>query len=164
MRAFRVGVAGTILAAVVAGCGGSDEGTTMPASPPQMPPEADQMKKEFEKGLKSNFTGSKAPVRRDRQITAEAECPCPVHAEEANDPARRGWLIAIGLGALALLAIGAGQWWLAPTANQLVTAAQADYQAGRTRRCRGRTGKARPVAGSDADGPHGTGAGRSSEG
>jgi hypothetical protein len=61
MRAFGVGARATILAALVAGCGGSDEGTTMPTTPPKMPPEADQMKKEFEKGLKSNFAGAKAP-------------------------------------------------------------------------------------------------------
>jgi hypothetical protein len=58
MRTIRVGVAATILAAVGAGCGG-EEGTTMPTTPPQMPAEADQMKKDFEKGLKSNFAGAK---------------------------------------------------------------------------------------------------------
>jgi hypothetical protein len=59
MRTIRVGVAATILAALVAGCGGGEKGTTMPTTPPQMPAEADQMKKDFEKGLKSNFAGAK---------------------------------------------------------------------------------------------------------
>ena len=32
----------------------------MPTTPTKMPAEADQMKKEFENGLKSNFAGTKA--------------------------------------------------------------------------------------------------------
>jgi tetratricopeptide (TPR) repeat protein len=50
---------------------------------------------------------------------------------ERMTPARGGWL-GIGLGSVLLLALGAGRWWLAPTADQLVMQAQADYQAGRT--------------------------------
>jgi len=63
MGSFRLGVFAAIITAVVSGCdGGGATETTMPATTPKAPPEAEQIKKDMDKRFQTGPARTPAPT------------------------------------------------------------------------------------------------------